>query len=64
MNDKHPRHSESVPHPDTSTQHLSEAERKKLELGDAMEHEHGQAREETEEDIEKIDDGGQGKSSR
>jgi len=34
---------------------LSEHERKKMELGDAMEHEHGQEREETERDIEELD---------
>ncbi len=34
---------------------LSEHDRKKLELGDAMEHEHGRKREEIEEDIEELD---------
>jgi hypothetical protein len=54
INKKHPARSKSMVTP-TSPNSLPENERKKMELGDAMEHEHGQEREETERDIEKLD---------
>jgi len=57
MAEKHSRHSKSVL--DSSADpsgSLTERERKKLELGDAMEHEHGQTREDIEEEIEKLDE--------
>jgi len=56
MKDKHPRHSKSF---EGETGHhagrISEAQRKQMELGDAMEHEHGRSREETERDVEELD---------
>jgi hypothetical protein len=58
MAEKHSRHSKSfVPSSTDQSRPLSERERKKLELGEAMEHEHGQTREDIEEDIEKLDEG-------
>jgi hypothetical protein len=54
MDKKHPAKSKSMA--DTPAP-LKETDKKKLELGDAMEHEHGQSRESTEEDIESLDRG-------
>jgi vacuolar-type H+-ATPase subunit B/Vma2 len=51
---KHPSRTKSMVAP-IGPERLSEHERKKMELGDAMEHEHGQEREETERDIEELD---------
>jgi hypothetical protein len=57
MSKKHPAESKTMA--DTAGREgapVGEKDRKKMELGDAMEHEHGQNREELEEDIERIDD--------
>jgi hypothetical protein len=54
MTNKHPAHSKTIVSP-TGPESPSEHDRKKMELGDAMEHEHGQDREETEKDIEELD---------
>ena len=57
MSKKHPADSKSiVDRAEGGGASLGEHDRKKLELGDAMEHEHGQNREDLEEDIEEIDD--------
>lgn len=62
MSDKHPASSKSMAHPSAAaaggSPPLSEGERKKMELGDAMEHEHGQAREDTAKDIQEMDEAG------
>jgi hypothetical protein len=55
MSKKHPAESESIVGSSGPTGSVCEKDRKKIELGDAMEHEHGQKREELEEDIERID---------
>jgi hypothetical protein len=56
MNKKHPADSKSMAHTAGGDMgQVGEEDRKKMELGDAMEHEHGQNREELEEDIERID---------
>ena len=57
MNKKHPAKSKSMVDVRGPSGPLKETDRKKLELGDAMEHEHGQARENTEQDIESLDQG-------
>jgi len=56
MPKKHSAESKSFVEPDAGGS-LDESDRKKLELGEAMEHDHGQSREELEEDIEDIDKG-------
>ncbi|HWB58458.1 MAG TPA: hypothetical protein VG733_03160 [Chthoniobacteraceae bacterium] len=43
----------ATPKPDT--RHLSEADKKKLELGEQMEHEHGGKREALQKDISALD---------
>jgi hypothetical protein len=56
MNKKHPADSKSTVGPaEAPGETVGEHDRKKLELGDAMEHEHGQAREDLEEEIEEVD---------
>ena len=54
MTKKHPAHSKAFVSP-TGPESPPEHDRKKMELGDAMEHEHGQDREDIEEDIEELD---------
>jgi hypothetical protein len=57
MSKKHPADSKSLVEPaGGKAGSLGEHDWKKLELGDAMDHEHGQNREDLEEDIEEIDD--------
>jgi hypothetical protein len=59
MSAKHPASSRSLEHPSTAHsgggQTPGERDRKKMELGDAMEHEHGQDREDTAKDIQELD---------
>jgi len=58
MTRKHPAESKSFVEPSREGEgNLGEADRKKMELGDAMEHEQGEARERNEEDVEEIDEG-------